>query len=86
MRFLGTQEHLNELKQNQENLIESLLMNAFNDGYWRCNQVIMNMYEQAKSAVNQDLVGTVPFEGNLFLELLELYQGRIPDMEVKENN
>lgn len=86
MRFLGTQEHLNELKQNQENLIESLLMNAFNDGYWRCNQVIMNMYEQAKSAVNQDLVGTVPCEGNLFLELLELYYSRIPDTESKENN
>ena len=73
MRFLGTQENLTELKQNHENLIDTLLMNAFNDGYWRCNQIIMSMHEQAKAAIEQNLVGAVPSEGNLFLELLEMY-------------
>ena len=47
MRFLGSDVQFKNLKDSQENLIDSLLMNSFNEGFNACNTSITELYNQA---------------------------------------
>lgn len=72
MRFLGTEADLKTLKDSQENVIETLLMNAYNEGFDNCNKSVTELYNQAVAAINQGLVGSVG-EGNPFLNIVKVY-------------
>lgn len=72
MRFLGAQTNLTLLKESQENLVDSLLMNAFNAGYESYNAEISELYKQAEAAINQKVPLDV-VENNPFVDLINLY-------------
>jgi hypothetical protein len=71
MRFLGMENELQDLMANEENSIKALMMDTFNAGYMSCSNQVMEMYRQAESAVDQDLVSLVPSGQNLFIQLLQ---------------
>lgn len=76
MKFLGNDSEFTALKDNQENLIDSLLMNAFNAGYSSCNMVITDLYTQAKKAVEQDIDPKLIQGQNPFIDILVLYKDK----------
>ena len=85
MRFLGSDVQFKNLKDSQENLIDSLLMNSFNEGFNACNTSITELYNQAVAAIDQDLVGTVG-QDNPFLTIIKHYNEMQASMMVKEKD
>ena len=76
MKFLGNQDDFESLRSGQENLMETLIVNSFNEGYTCCHKIIMSMREQAFAAIEQCLVNEVPADDNPFLILLQEYAKR----------
>ena len=72
MRFCGQENEFHDLKNSQENLIDSLLMNSFNAGFNSCNASVTELYNQAVSAIEQNLVGVVG-QDNPFLNIIKVY-------------
>lgn len=71
MVFLGSEEDLKRIQSLDRNFIDSILMDAFNEGFNACNKIISEMYDQAKDAVEQRIVNDVPAGQNIIIELIQ---------------
>lgn len=71
MKFYGTAEDLEKLIEASQNLHEIELVNAFNTGYECCNNTVMQLYNQADAAIEQNLINDIPAGQNLFITLLQ---------------
>lgn len=71
MRFNGTEQDLINLKAVHDNILEAILINAFNAGYDACNTAVTNYYKQAEAAVEQGLIDQVPAGQNFIIALLQ---------------
>lgn len=73
MRFYGEDKDLVNLKESQENIIDTLLINAFNAGFRACNDIVASQHEQAQAAIKQKIdPGNLP-QSNIFIALLTEY-------------
>lgn len=73
MKFFGTDADISQLRDSQENLVDTLLFNAFNAGYKACNNTLTEMYNQAKKAVEQEIDPRLLRGQNPFIDILSLY-------------
>lgn len=79
MKFIGTDQEFSKLKDGQENLIEALLANVYNEGYNACNNTITNLFEQAKKAIEQHIDPKMLRNQNPFLDVVAMYSDSLHD-------
>lgn len=73
MKYMGKDADFVALKESQENLIDILLMNVYNEGFLKCNSGITNLYTEARSAIEQGLIESIPENQNPFIDIVKEY-------------
>lgn len=81
MRFYGTNEEFESLKNNSEGLVEVLLSDAFNRGYNFMYNTYAELYKQAESAIDENIpIEAIAGANNPFITLLAKYNEKLKEM------
>lgn len=84
MKFLGNDRQFSALRDSQENLVSTLLMNAYNEGYTACSNNVSDLFEQAKQAIVQGLDVHMLAGNNPFIDILVEYIDQPPKKQNKK--
>lgn len=74
MVFRGSQETFDKLISSNQNLIETLMADTFNEGFDAASAIINELYTQADKAIDQGIpFTTIDNKTNPFITLLAKY-------------
>lgn len=79
MVFRDSQETFDKLIASNQNLIETLMANTFNEGFDAAFNIVNDWYTQADKAIDQDIPFTAA--NNPFITLLAKYAKKVATKE-----
>lgn len=83
MVFRGSQETFNKLISSNQNLIEALMADTFNEGFDAASTIINELYVQADKAIDQGIpFTTIDNKTNPFITLLAKYAQKVVKEDV----
>lgn len=80
MVFRDSQETFDKLIASNQNLIETLMANTFNEGFDAAFNIVNDWYTQADKAIDQDIPFTAA--NNPFITLLAKYAKKVAKEDV----
>lgn len=83
MVFRGSQETFDKLISSNQNLIETLMADTFNEGFDAASAIINELYVQADKAIDQGIpFTTIDNKTNPFITLLAKYAQKVVKEDV----